>query len=966
MTDNSMPLILDGTMGGEHMHVDLDDVDDLFGDGVPLSLPPRQLSRRLRQRLDDLRGRGCCQGLVWSKSGTIASIAPDGQSLQLRYLRANAKDASWALSEPQTVDCWGTFVGGPIVHLCPSPAGSEIAVVDSVGRVSIINFNADVNRPSHSRRWDGDPVDDLHSVVGTWWLPTTHVRNISFYLLYGPAVKTDNGSEYRIDSSPVPCTGPYHPNPTRSALVCVTTNGLLKLFWNQFDGKPEESTLELEGVTSADDLVTHAAMCADKSRNIFIAMATKSQQLRIVLVGINFGANKPENGQNMAAGNHQIIVALMQRHIAATSWLEAANETPLESSMATVSHIEMIQPFFKYDTKEFTPLLVLVVRSFVPGPSSPYHQEAQSIIDRWELLVDEQQALHSAFEQLAAKRNSVGSAPPKGASLKKLSSIVVNKMVVGVQVISFGKVICFTYNDGSIEYRDRFTMEEIYREVNLDRFSSLQEAGFSCSTEQSCLQFALSPTTASFVQMSEDGQVKWHCPEYTLADPASISDAHLAAVVGALVMPTAATIQSNAAVDDLLAIARKFIHKEHFVVKWVTDLTTTTRATVDYVEDPSQYDHLVRNNTLQLCLSIFNHLGWTGEFKPRHFRGKLSMLALALRNFIILISVATNAPNIIRGSNTPLDDPEVVSTLAGCAKWAVDLICWLCDSLFCLLDDREFMACLSRPNPSQQLVSMNQYLHSKREIALHLILCSSTRNLLSAVCRRIGLLDTYSSRAILFYAQRPENLAADPHQQALYVAYQRIQEHVSSMIVNPTDVDAFLMNLATEIKNAYSSSLAKLADNEAQKAKSQSQQQNPNAPRNDPVKEARQHCELSLLLMNVPPPSFLPVISKMLRKDLAEFRARSDVARLYFADYRLLELDDGPAALSRKRARRMRVDMFKRVEISRRSSAAPWRRCVRCDNVMEDVPLPSPGSGLNLLLNQQRMCCCGGRLAVVP
>lgn len=62
MTDHKMPLILDNPMDGAAMQVSLDDVDDLFGDGVPLSLAAqRPPSRRVLQRLDQLRTRGCCQ-----------------------------------------------------------------------------------------------------------------------------------------------------------------------------------------------------------------------------------------------------------------------------------------------------------------------------------------------------------------------------------------------------------------------------------------------------------------------------------------------------------------------------------------------------------------------------------------------------------------------------------------------------------------------------------------------------------------------------------------------------------------------------------------------------------------------------------------------------------------------------------------------------------------------------------------
>jgi mediator of RNA polymerase II transcription subunit 16 len=45
----------------------------------------------------------------------------------------------------------------------------------------------------------------------------------------------------------------------------VTTNGALKLFFTQFNGRLEDTEIELESVTSSDDLITHASLCSDKS-----------------------------------------------------------------------------------------------------------------------------------------------------------------------------------------------------------------------------------------------------------------------------------------------------------------------------------------------------------------------------------------------------------------------------------------------------------------------------------------------------------------------------------------------------------------------------------------------------------------------------------------------------------------------------------------------------------------------------
>ncbi|KAI0877345.1 RNA polymerase II mediator complex subunit Sin4 [Hypoxylon argillaceum] len=963
MTDTGMPLLLDSAMSGmdqPSMQVDLNAVDDLFGDTDPLSLPSRPPSRRLRRRLDELRGRGCCQGLAWSKGGTIASITPDGQSLELRYLRANPRDATWELSEPKAIAPWQNLNGGPIVHLSWGPANSELAVVDVVGRVLLLNFNSDLNRSVVSRRWDGDAVDDLHTIVGTYWLNQLPA-NSRFYPTYSPAVKGTKGHDYTFENSGVPTMGPNHPNPTKSAFICVTTNGLLKMFWSQHNNKAEETTLELESATSADDLITHAAACSDKTKSIYIAMATTSKQLRVVQVAIAFNTPKTDNPQNVPPAGYTLTPSLGKRHVAVTSWFQAGMcESTLDASMSKISHIEMLPAHFDFQTKQWSPIVVITVRSFIPEPNSPYNQEVQSIIDRWELLTDQKQTVHPAFERLGARRNSVGSTPPATARLKKLDSIIVNKVVLGVNVLSFGRVLSFYYNDGSVEYRDRFTMHEMYREVNLDRMYSILEAGFNQGGEPSCLQMAFSPANYSLVQMCEDWQIKWHNLEYTLGDPTTISPGHLSAVVASCAMSTAAATNNSSNIDDILAVARKFPRTDQFAVRWVTDLVQIMRIAVDYSDDVP-HDHLIRNQHLQFCFSIFNHLGWNGEFNARHFQSKLSMLALSLRNTVILVSLASSAPSAVRAASSPLDEPEVVNSLAGCARWSVEFLGWLSDALFGLLDDPKFMSFLVSANQPQPLLNMTRYLHTKNEIALHLILCSSTRNLISAVCRRVSLLDSYAARALAWYSGRGEIPDANTSRHAaLHAAYRKVHRYTSTALIKADEFDKFLVNLARDIRSAYETSPSALAAKN-----SPIPNQNSNAPKPDGIKEARQNYELNMLLVHTPPPSFLPVITKLFRQDLTAFRTNVDVAKLYFADYNLLEIIDTPEALAYRKKRGVKVDMFRRVEISRQAQV-PWRRCSRCGNVMEDLTSANNKPGMVFLLAQQRTCCCGGRLALLP
>ncbi|RYO79913.1 hypothetical protein DL766_003840 [Monosporascus sp. MC13-8B] len=948
-----MPLILDNPMGGGAMQVDLDDVDDLFGDGVPLNLH-------------------------------------DGQSLELRYLRADPKDGTWGLSEPTPLAPWPNLAGGPLVHLSWGPAvtSSELAVIDAVGRVLIFNFGLNLNRPTLTRRWDTDPIDDLHAVVGTYWLNLVPPNPAKLNPVYGPAVKNE-ANNYHYDTTSVPSNPPWHPYPNRSAFICVTTNGVLKMFWVSDKSKIEETTLELESVTSADDLVTHAAICGDfKNKCLFVAVATTSKQLRVVQVVISWNIPKQENSQAMPPGGFNFgPPTLMQRHVALTSWFQAAaSNSHLDTSMTKISHIEWLPGVPVMATKSFSNPVVLTVRSFVSPLNSPYSQEVQSIIDRWELLMEQKETLHPAFEQLGSRRNSTGTVQPASIRLKKLDSIVVNKIVTGVSVISHGKVVCFTYSDGSVEHRDRLTMEELYTEVNLDRVSSILEAGFSQRGEP-------------LFEMLEDGKIKWHPINYTLADPATMTDAQLSAVVAGITAATANAVTSSSNMDDILAIARSFSHKDR---------------KSPYKRPPPA--------PMQFCFSILQHLGWRGEYQPRDFSSKLAMIMLNLRNIVIIITIANNT-NALRGATTPMDDPDVVNALAGCCKWAVDLLSWLCDSLFCLLDDNKFKSIVTNPAQFPQLTG---YLLEKNEIALHMVLSSSIRNLLGAVCRRITALNNLSLRAISHYEARMvtsgsnnnnnnnnNNANSGPpagsaYGSPLHVAYQKVYRHTSSALISPEAFQALLASLNREVRDMYVRSFAKIgAEQQVAGGKGgggvPSQQQ-----QSDATARARQHCELQMLLGQAPPSTFQHLVAKFLYQDLAAFRdgpnggggssystssppppgstsvaadtnnnggggsgMMIDPARLFFADYDILEVDDAPRALERRRARGVRVDLFRRAEIFRPSGrgggAGPgWRRCVRCASVMEDVGTAANKPHLNFVLSQQRNCCCGGRLALLP
>lgn len=120
------------------------------------------------------------RGIAWSKWGSIASITSNGHGLEFRNLRCHPENGTWGLSKPTTIpQLLNNLDGGPLKHLSWSPTGTELAVIDSAGRVTLLQIFASLNKPMGYRPCGPEAPDDLHAVVGCFWLNLAHLPNRS-------------------------------------------------------------------------------------------------------------------------------------------------------------------------------------------------------------------------------------------------------------------------------------------------------------------------------------------------------------------------------------------------------------------------------------------------------------------------------------------------------------------------------------------------------------------------------------------------------------------------------------------------------------------------------------------------------------------------------------------------------------------------------------------------------------------
>lgn len=129
------------------------------------------------------------------------------------------------------------------------------------------------------------------------------------------------------------------------------------------------------------------------------------------------------------------------------------------------------------------PPVVVAIEIKTPRPGSD--EGLQSVVNRWE-AVEQRQSIHSAIEELGGRRNSVSTESANTITLRRLDRIVIDKIIIGLHTIQFGRVIVLTFTDGSLEYRDRASFEQLYTAESLNKVMTLRQAGWSFADSGSC------------------------------------------------------------------------------------------------------------------------------------------------------------------------------------------------------------------------------------------------------------------------------------------------------------------------------------------------------------------------------------------------------------------------------------------------------------------------------------------------
>ncbi|KAJ5656015.1 hypothetical protein N7507_007965 [Penicillium longicatenatum] len=931
-------------------------VDDLFGEsgslelGLPAGPPP---TKGLAQCQDEMRLLGCRQKIAWSRLGCIAYISSDGLQVSLRHLNSSPSNGKWVLSEETTLaPVAETHGGNQLVHLSWNESGSEMAVVDCLGRISIYSISIALNSITGVRQANFDSSDDSNQIVGMMWLNTQRMVHA-----FHQAAKVNGRWAYSpFRRRPI---GPFNPA-NKGALICVTRAGQIRLIFQNPDSKWTELPAELKNTGYSDRLLTHASIVATQT-GILVATYSVCQKICLYRVQISWNPPQWDTTQGKQA----------QFPIPSFAFLHCKIDMPssiLDVNRGSQQHTDNPLPFhnsvYSLNWLEIMPgqidspagstanpwILAVFAKPLHSTPEYPDQQGPSSVIVRWQ-LENAPQAFHPKFDEVAPKKSNAQA--KSKMELRRLDDIHCHKYIVSVDIVEHGTALAVTHDDSSITFYDTRTMAVFNGMDDASTVTCLAQAGFQFPMDSAGISIAFSPNACVAVTLDAEGQIHMRSMEHPfgsndglyddsmdyLSDNRRAQDANakpgkFSSAIAALTLAFSRGCGAEVNTDDILMVALKRLtpgmscqlSRDEKELKIATEAQSTFigevyRALPVNCNFTVETEKLMTHPYIPRCLSLQAALGYKGRLNRRNLSSAVPWAIIQLRHAAVLIAYFFQHGN---KGQSEAHDPEILQMLLGNIKWVLDFTHFILSEAFDLADEFDVLF------TDQE--AFTQKLRTVNSVSLIVLLSSMSRAFLRFICRGLrGVLGGFTQT----------NPASIPSASRVY--YTEICQILQSSPVRIDIYEKFLAGVDSAVKHAYQGS--GFGD----------------AERPGPEKE---------LLVNARiPPVLVTAVATLLRQTVPSMKSEINRKDILLGDYSWLGF--GTDARTAMYRRQREVDILKKVPLrpplvvgrnGRVIQQQKKRRCVRCGEVSGDVALPKslPYFKMIAKLNLLRCCPCGG------
>lgn len=99
--------------------------------------------------------------------------------MTVRYLACKPADGKWALSEEHHQNQIAQLhAGQQMIHLCWNELGTDLAVLDVSGRISIFSISTALNNIAVNRQTVLDQPDDGAQIIGMMWMNSNRAVSV--------------------------------------------------------------------------------------------------------------------------------------------------------------------------------------------------------------------------------------------------------------------------------------------------------------------------------------------------------------------------------------------------------------------------------------------------------------------------------------------------------------------------------------------------------------------------------------------------------------------------------------------------------------------------------------------------------------------------------------------------------------------------------------------------------------------
>jgi mediator of RNA polymerase II transcription subunit 16 len=614
-----------------------------------------------------------CSKISWSKNGFIAySDLSPSSNLSITKLQS-IKGSSWRLSPKRTYQIKADPLANlnDLKHLQWSVSGSELAVIDEIGNLTILGTG--ISKSSSNTHQvscfedieilyqddvASDPTNgntglkDLKLANDTAFTDVLAFKwlNVDKPVIYNsPAIK-NNDNTYNYTVHQYKPYGVLHHTQGKTGGFTIRRNGLLSFYYQNANPvmEFEKANVFLEG-DGESSLIDDASIGYNRDGTVLVVtFSLIDHNVRFYKISLDWG-NAP----------HDKLVPNMKINKLVT---ESVNRLGSNGLMLVFDSIEVISSNFSSDVE--TDILLTFTG---PGVGN-----GKTLLQKFQIS--------NEFNNLRFKNEvlSVEGFP----NLKLVNEIVIPQRIISINIKNFDFLLVLTTENGEIQLRSRKTLN--IHEKSHSSISTLLDVGFHFTKPDKAPETAvISPCLCGYVSLDRN-ELTFKTLERPKGKPWDEDEKFAASAAVSYLFASAC--YTNTGADELIATVQREISKiessqvrESLTLKILEESHRALNFSLDFSKD--QIDRLLVNPPIQKLLSFQYSLG---KYAVTNEQSSIALCVLNLRlvSFSVMLSLRTlfhQQQRIAKKGNVEsliesIHRSENLLSTVGTANWFIEFL----------------------------------------------------------------------------------------------------------------------------------------------------------------------------------------------------------------------------------------------------------------------------------------------------